>query len=205
MSTPERRQRHHAGHIAAVVLAAGEAARFGAPKQRLLLPDVLAALEQSEAVGEVVVVEGAHPLESGPAVRLVRCPGWARGPGASLRCGLAALPEDADAWQIADALSDEAPITAAPETPLRNRVIAVWGPHGAPGRSTVAIQLAVEVTRSGQTCALIDADTVAPSLALLLGLSASDHLHRRQGAEAVIRVRLTCPFMYLPRLVSNTI
>lgn len=81
-----------------------------------------------------------------------------------------ALPEDADAWQIADALSDEAPITAAPETPSRRRVIAVWGPHGAPGRSTVAIQLAVEVARSGQSCALVDADTVAPSLALLLGL-----------------------------------
>ncbi|MDQ0645096.1 AAA family ATPase [Microbacterium murale] len=81
-----------------------------------------------------------------------------------------ALPEDADAWQIADALSDETPATVPPARPSRRRVIAVWGPHGAPGRSTVAIQLAVEVTRSGQTCALVDADTVAPSLALLLGL-----------------------------------
>jgi Flp pilus assembly CpaE family ATPase len=81
-----------------------------------------------------------------------------------------ALPQDADAWQIADALSDEAPATAAPIAPSRRRVIAVWGPHGAPGRSTVAIQLAVELTRSGRSCALIDADTIAPSLALLLGL-----------------------------------
>lgn len=81
-----------------------------------------------------------------------------------------ALPADADAWQIADALSEETPSTAPPATPSRRRVIAVWGPHGAPGRSTVAIQLAVELTRSGETCALVDADTVAPSLALLLGL-----------------------------------
>lgn len=81
-----------------------------------------------------------------------------------------ALPEDADAWQIADALSDEAPATAAAPAPSRRRVIAVWGPHGAPGRSSVAIQLAVELSRSDQTCALVDADTVAPSLALLLGL-----------------------------------
>lgn len=81
-----------------------------------------------------------------------------------------ALPEDADAWLIADALSDEAPVTAAPETPASRRVIAVWGPQGAPGRSTVAIQLAVEMMRSGRSCALVDADTVAPSLALLLGL-----------------------------------
>lgn len=81
-----------------------------------------------------------------------------------------ALPEDADAWQIADVLSEEAPATAVPAMPSLRRVIAVWGPPGAPGRSTVAIQLAVELTRSGQTCALVDADTVAPSLALLLGL-----------------------------------
>jgi nicotine blue oxidoreductase len=47
-------------------------------------------------VDEIVVVEGAHPLESGGA-RLVPCPDWARGPGASLRCGLAALGDDVGA------------------------------------------------------------------------------------------------------------
>ena len=80
------------------------------------------------------------------------------------------LPEDADAWQIAQALSDEAPPITAPAPLSHRRIIAVWGAHGAPGRSTVAIQLAVELLRTGRTCALIDADTVAPSLALLLGL-----------------------------------
>lgn len=81
-----------------------------------------------------------------------------------------ALPDDADAWQIADALAEEAPVTAPPAPPARRRVIAVWGSHGAPGRSTIAIQLAIELARTGRRCALIDADTVAPSLALLLGL-----------------------------------
>jgi nicotine blue oxidoreductase len=75
--------------IAAVVLAAGAASRFGAPKQRLLLPRVLERLAESP-VDEVVVVAGAHALEAAPA-RLVECPDWHRGPGASLRCGLAAL------------------------------------------------------------------------------------------------------------------
>ena len=82
--------------VAAVVLAAGAATRFGGPKQRLLLPRVLDRLAASP-VDEIVVVQGAYALrgESPRArVRLVSCPNWERGPGASLRCGLAALDED---------------------------------------------------------------------------------------------------------------
>ena len=77
--------------IAAVVLAAGAATRYGRPKQQELLPPVLARLARA-AVDEVVVVEGAHPLDPPPSgVRVVRCATWERGPGASLRCGLEAL------------------------------------------------------------------------------------------------------------------
>ena len=43
------------GRIAAVVLAAGEATRFGSPKQRLLLPAVLERLERS-AVDEIATI-----------------------------------------------------------------------------------------------------------------------------------------------------
>jgi CTP:molybdopterin cytidylyltransferase MocA len=80
--------------IAAVVLAAGAGTRFGGPKQRLLLPDVLAALRAS-SVDELVVVAGAYPLDVDAPV--VECPDWELGPGASLRCGLNALPPDAEA------------------------------------------------------------------------------------------------------------
>ena len=82
--------------VAAVVLAAGEASRFGSPKQRLLLPHVLDSLYDT-SVDEIVVVEGAHPLDEVTGIRVVRCTDWARGPGASLRCGLEALAEDVDA------------------------------------------------------------------------------------------------------------
>jgi CTP:molybdopterin cytidylyltransferase MocA len=81
--------------IAAVVLAAGASSRFGEPKQRLLLPRVLARLAET-SVDDVVVVAGAHELDSGGA-RLVECADWEKGPGASLRCGLAALPANAEA------------------------------------------------------------------------------------------------------------
>jgi len=83
------------GRIAAVVLAAGEASRFGSPKQRLLLPRVLERLTRS-AVDEVVVVAGAYELAAEGA-RVVHCPEWERGPGRSLRCGLSALSDDVDA------------------------------------------------------------------------------------------------------------
>jgi nicotine blue oxidoreductase len=75
--------------IAGIVLAAGAASRFGEPKQRLLLPRVLERLAET-SLADVVVVAGAHEVEVVGA-RLVACPEWERGPGASLRCGLAAL------------------------------------------------------------------------------------------------------------------
>jgi nicotine blue oxidoreductase len=107
--------------IAAVVLAAGASARFGTepPKQVLLLPRVLAALRES-AVDEIVVVSGAHPL----AVESVRCPDWERGPGASLRCGLAALPVEAEAAIVV--LAD------GPDLDPRavDRVVEDWRTHG---------------------------------------------------------------------------
>ncbi|KJL28372.1 AAA family ATPase [Microbacterium oxydans] len=90
------------------------------------------------------------------------------------RLGLSGvLPADAAGWQVAAALTAAPPdAPAAPrDMPPAPRLIAVWGPHGAPGRSTVAIQLAAEFARRGRHASLVDADTVAPALALLLGLS----------------------------------
>jgi nicotine blue oxidoreductase len=75
--------------VAAVVLAAGAATRFGAPKQALLLDEVLDRVRQSGEIGEIVVVAGAYELETD--ARVVRCDDWELGPGASLRCGLRAL------------------------------------------------------------------------------------------------------------------
>jgi CTP:molybdopterin cytidylyltransferase MocA len=87
--------------IPAVVLAAGASTRFGSPKQLLLLPHVLERLKRA-GIEQIVVVSGAWPIvesESLPlyGARVVACADWARGPGASLRCGLAALPAEADA------------------------------------------------------------------------------------------------------------
>jgi nicotine blue oxidoreductase len=106
------------GRVGAVVLAAGAATRFGAPKQRLLLPRVLERLGEAH-VGEVVVVAGAHPLELDGA-RIVTCPDWKLGPGASLRCGLSALVPEAEAAVVV--LADGPELAPAAVT----RVLDAW-------------------------------------------------------------------------------
>lgn len=104
--------------IAAVVLAAGAASRFGEPKQRLLLPRVLERLGEA-SLDEIVVVSGAHELDPG-AARLVACSEWERGPGASLRCGLAALSWDTEAAVVC--LADGPNLAAA----AVERVVDAW-------------------------------------------------------------------------------
>ena len=109
--------------VAAVVLAAGASTRFGSPKQRLLLAPVLERVRAS-CVDEVVVVLGAHEVETD--ARVVPCPEWERGPGASLRCGLTALGPDAEAAVVVLADGPE----LAPEAV--DRVVAAWRDSGAP-------------------------------------------------------------------------
>ena len=50
------------------------------------------------------------------------------------------------------------------------QVVTVWGPPGAPGRTTVALALADEAARAGHDVLLIDADTWAPSVTITLGV-----------------------------------
>lgn len=64
----------------------------------------------------------------------------------------------------------EPPGEDAPPPPAAGRVIVVWGPGGAPGRSTIAVELACELARDGRHVALVDADSHAPSIALATGL-----------------------------------
>lgn len=115
---------------------------------RLLTPERLAACDRA-------------------AVRLVPIASDARAAAFVTAIGIVAA-----AQATAEAVLDAARLT--PERPVTRtaaRVITVWGPHGAPGRSTLAVALAAELDRGGRDVCLIDADSHAPAVAQLLGVT----------------------------------
>ncbi|WP_460990922.1 AAA family ATPase [Sinomonas soli] len=57
-----------------------------------------------------------------------------------------------------------------PEPGELGTVIAVWGPIGSPGRTTIAVNCAAELAADGRSVVLVDADTYGPSVAGVLGL-----------------------------------
>lgn len=77
----------------------------------------------------------------------------------------AVLAQSSGVW------SPQRPTAPLADGPSRSgRLIAVWGPHGAPGRTTTAIALARAIASSGRATCLVDADTHAPGIALALGV-----------------------------------
>ncbi|MDX6201784.1 MAG: hypothetical protein QOJ83_1284 [Frankiales bacterium] len=73
--------------------------------------------------------------------------------------------------------------TPAELAPGSGRVVAVWGPTGAPGRTTIAVNLASELAAAGQPTLLIDADVYGGVVAQLLGV-----LEEAPGLAAAARM-----------------
>jgi MinD-like ATPase involved in chromosome partitioning or flagellar assembly len=63
-----------------------------------------------------------------------------------------------------------APADDAARPDGRGRLVAVWGPTGAPGRTTIAVGLADEAARLGVATVLVDADVYGGVVAQVLGL-----------------------------------
>ena len=88
----------------------------------MLLEEVLQRVRAS-SLEDVVVVSGAHEIKTD--ARVVHCPEWQLGQGASLRCGLRSLPAEAQAAVVV--LADGPDV--APEA--IDRVLEVWRESGA--------------------------------------------------------------------------
>jgi cellulose biosynthesis protein BcsQ len=93
-------------------------------------------------------------------------------PGDDLDLTVAALARAVEdprptAWEYSD-VSAASPRSIHP--PAVGRLITVWGPTGAPGRTSVAVALADESARAGVPALLVDADTHGGAVAAQLGL-----------------------------------
>ena len=79
------------------------------------------------------------------------------------------VPDAEPAWPTAGEPA-ERPYPAG-GAPARGTLVAVWGPVGSPGRTTIAVNLAAELAALGTSALLVDADTyggcVAQTLAVL--------------------------------------
>ncbi len=103
------------------------------------------------------------------------------------------LPTDADAAtvlaSVSGASSRALPAEPAGETPdlkpvERGVIIAVWGPTGAPGRTTLAVSMAYDLALHEPTL-LVDVDTYGGAVAQALGL-----LDEAPGVAALARASL---------------
>jgi MinD-like ATPase involved in chromosome partitioning or flagellar assembly len=79
-----------------------------------------------------------------------------------------ALEAEVDGPAFDLAAADDAVLPAA--TGDAGRILAVWGPAGAPGRTTVATSLAAALARRGVRTTLVDADPYGGSVAQHLGV-----------------------------------
>lgn len=168
--TVAARLRHEDADVRAVVAASAPAAAA---------LDAMAAPEAAELLAELaradlLIVEGRAATLTAElvaacdrlSVRIV--PLCARTSDRRLAASLGLAAHDPDA-PAAELLAS--PPSSLPVEPTRGRVITVWGAQGAPGRTTLAIEIACALSSADHRVALVDADSHAPSLALATGLA----------------------------------
>ena len=122
-----------------------------------------------EGVEPVVVIPGGHP----EAPERVRRLGVRHAVGDTQVAGLAGVVRGAASELEATPAAGhpQVDLDTPSASPPGGRSVAVWGPAGAPGRTTVALGLAGELATRGRCPLLVDADpwggSVAQRLAIL--------------------------------------
>lgn len=128
--------------------------------------DVVARL-RAHGMPIVGLGDGGEPLTRWGVEHIVSP--WAAGEEYSAAISAALESDPQPAHAEADAEAGSPP--RSPSAPTRSgEVIAVWGTGSSPGRSAVAVVLAHQLARAGEKTILVDADTVAASLAIRLGV-----------------------------------
>lgn len=185
----------------AIAAAIGTDRRFMVARRCADLAEALAAAEAG--LGALVLVSEQPQLDRGAVdqfheagVAMVGVPGSADAARHLTAIGIADLiPEGADARAATGIVAKvasravpkprpagEIPPVAPP--PAEGSIVAVWGPAGAPGRTTVAVNLAAELA-ARTSVVLADADTYGGAVAQALGM-----LDEAPGLAALARAGL---------------
>lgn len=183
-------------------IAAALASRPGLVVARRCADLVEAVAAATAGVGAVVVMSDQPRLDRAVVRTLVRkgvaivgvptsreAVGLLTGLGVPTVLPFPARPDDVVAAAIAavaesgEALDDDG-IDGEGEV-TRGALVAVWGPTGAPGRTTVAVNLAVELARLAGSAVLVDADTYGGAVAQAVGI-----LDESPGIAGVARAAL---------------
>ncbi|MDQ1125213.1 MinD-like ATPase involved in chromosome partitioning or flagellar assembly [Microbacterium sp. SORGH_AS 505] len=165
-----RRLREEDADVRAVVAASAPA---GAALDALSTPEAAELLAELSRA-DVLVVEGRPAALTAElvaacdrmSVRIVPVSSRSADLRLAASLGLTAHDPGAPAEEMLAPPVSIAPVAAAP-----GRVITVWGASGAPGRTTLAIEVASALSTPTHRVALVDADSHAPSLALATGLA----------------------------------
>jgi MinD-like ATPase involved in chromosome partitioning or flagellar assembly len=162
-------ERLAASGVALLVLADDEGSR-----ERLSALSIVHAPRGSAAeMLSDLVADAVHQLDGRPAAALLADPAGA----------LLTWSADGSGWPVRPAGRADAPGSGpSPEQEggdgergegdgkPAGTIVAVWGPAGAPGRTTFAVNFAAEAAADGKTVLLMDADTYGSSVAASLGL-----------------------------------
>ncbi len=130
------------------------------------------------------------------------------GPSRSVRRdGAAGAETTPPAPGVLDGDAMEAEPGDQPPPVEQSRLIAVWGPTGAPGRSTVAITLATELAALGHRTLLADCDTYGASVGQSLGfldeapgMAAAARASEQGGLDVLSLARVAPTLESLPKL-----
>ncbi|CAH0275951.1 P-loop NTPase [Microbacterium sp. Bi128] len=126
-------------------------------------PEEIVRLRTIGVAAEARAVDAAA-LAARISAAVAQLSGTGEGPGPAAGDGAAPV---AAAGQVPRS-SGAHTVTASPGA--KGRIIAVWGPAGAPGRTLVAANIAGELAAEGHSVLLVDADSYGASVAALLGL-----------------------------------
>ena len=193
-----------------------------------LLPGALSAghavVARVQTAGELSTVLAAHEIDvavvsatrsrltpelraaaAATGTRLVALAGTADEREVAARAGAPEVFAEQVSWAALERLLAAQTVPAAGQAeaaPAEVSVIAVWGPAGAPGRTSLAISIAAELALLGSAVALIDADSyggaVAPWLGLLDETPGFAAACRLAGNDALTRAEFDRVAQYVP-------